>query len=127
MEQLDFQFNDKEKFKTLMLETNYPIKADDIIIRLGFYSGRCNYTSRRYVTQLKEDLLNDGCVIISNDKGYFIPRREEDIDMYINVTKKRAITMFVNLKYLLSQYYKKEVKANTALRDIMEQISEEMQ
>lgn len=127
MKQLDFQFNDKGKLKALLCSIDYPIKADNIIVRLGFYGGKCSYTSRRYVTQLKEDLLNDGCVIISNDKGYFIPRREEDIDMYINVTKKRAITMFVNLKYLLSQYYKKEVKANTALRDIMEQISEEMQ
>lgn len=48
-----------------------------------------------------EYLRRNGCVIISNNNGYFLPSSPEEVEKYIQQEKKRAKSIFFTLKYAL--------------------------
>lgn len=48
-----------------------------------------------------ECLRRNGCVIISNNNGYFFPHSQEEVEKYIRQERKRAKSIFLTLKHAL--------------------------
>lgn len=89
----------EKEFLRILKRRKTPIKADELVVRLGIKHEV--HTARRRISYLRRSLIRQGILIVSNKDGYYLARTEEDIQKYIHSTKKRAFTIFKNLRDIL--------------------------